>query len=91
MREPTDGKIWRATFRNFKLASPTGIRILAGDFEMELRPLRTAPHLFHIAYVSHGRPLSSRRYTLLGAQEKLRLLFQAQMTEWTEVKTHAGN
>lgn len=82
----SEPKMYRATFHNLKLVGTQYTRILAGDFEMELRPVIGTDGLYEIFFVANQSMYSKRRYSLLTAKEKCRLIFCAQLTEWTEVK-----
>lgn len=77
---------YRATFRNMKVGVLGGVEILKCTMQIELRPCAEAMHLFRIIYVCTGKPASPRAFTLLSAKEKLRLMFQEQISEWEVVK-----
>ena len=77
-----------STWKNMKVAGAGGVAILYGVFHIELRPLPFRENCFNLYYVANGRPVSRRVYTKNSATEKLRLLFQEQVSEWSHDANH---
>ena len=69
-------------WKNLKLMKHGEPFIYHGIVAVLLVPVKYRPGLYHLRYQVNGRPVNQRLYTRNTATEKLRLMFQEQLSEW---------
>jgi hypothetical protein len=77
-----DDQVHISTWRHMKIFRHGQPVIMHGVFRMLLVPVKYRRGLFHLRYEVNGKPVNQRLYTRNWATEKLREMFQEQLTEW---------
>ena len=75
----------RAKFRNLKLTMFGRPEVVQCEMLIDIVPVNVSSGLYEIQYALNHRPASGRRFTLLTAKEKVRMMFQEQLTEWVPI------